>query len=142
AWRRGWARWSPARAILRPRRYRRRRLRLLPRALLRRRRVAEHVRDRFRDALVRDQYRLPAPLHLLHEQPGLETDRAKALPADPADPAPALGLPAADGLRRAKAHRPGRDGERQDGLRSAPSHAERARFHLRLPERDARGPPA
>ena len=64
------------RAVLLPRRHRRHQLRSLPRALLRRRRLAEHVRGRPRDALVRDQHRLPAPVHLLHEQPGLEANGA------------------------------------------------------------------
>ena len=139
--RREWARRRPARAVLLPRRHRCRQLRSLPRALLRRRRVAEHVRRRSRNPLVRDEHRMPAPVHLLHEQPGVETHRAKALPADPAGAAQALGVPAADGLRRTKARGPRRDGERQDGLRGAPPHAERAGLLLRLPERHARGPP-
>ena len=72
--------------------------------------------------------------------PGWRRTGTQALPADPAAPPEALGVPAAHRVRRAQADRAGRDGERPDGLRSDAPHAERARLHLRFPERHARGP--
>ena len=138
--RRGGARRRSARAVLLPRRHRRRQLRSLPRALLRRRGVAEHVRHRRGDALVRHQHRLPASLHLLHQQPGWRRTGRKLYRPIPLPAPEALGVPPAHRVRRAEAHRPRRDGERPDGLRGDAPHAERARLHLRLPERHARGP--
>ena len=123
------------------RRHRPRPLRSLPRPLLRRRRRGRTRSASARHALVRDQHRLPASLHLLHQQSGLATDRAQALPADPAGAPEALGLPAAHRVRRAQAHRAGRDGERAARTSRRCSRVlQRARLHLRLPQRHARRP--